>query len=317
MSITFKILNCSIYFCSKINYLVKQIFFFLLCMSVAAASLCAQSKDSAGVQYDSLQVQPVADSADSAKQLFTKLPVIVLKNKLINTDAEPVSFAVEFRKVKSKDSFFYLVIAVILLLAFLKYFYSRYFKNLFRVFFNTSLRQSQLTDQLLQAKLSSLLFNLFFIISGGLYVYILLKYYHLISDENKWLLIISSTVIMGMIYLIKFFTLKFTGWVTGLKEVTNTYIFVIFLINKIIGIFLIPFIIIISFSDTELVKVAVLISMMSVCVFLLLRFFRSYGLLQNQLKISRFHFVLYIFGIELLPLLLIYKGLMVYLSKNL
>jgi hypothetical protein len=50
---------------------------------------------------------------------------------------------------------------------------------------------------------------------------------------------------------------------------------------------------------------------------LLLRFFRSYGLLQNQLKISRFHFMLYITGIEILPLLLIYKGLMVYLSKNL
>jgi hypothetical protein len=123
--------------------------------------------------------------------------------------------------------------------------------------------------------------------------------------------------LMGLIYLIKFSTLKFTGWVTGLSEVTNTYVFVIFLINKIIGIFLVPFIVVLSFSDIAIVKIAILISLMSIGIFLLLRFFRSYGLLQNQLKISRFHFILYIIGIELLPLLLIYKGLMVYLSKNL
>jgi hypothetical protein len=30
-------------------------------------------------------------------------------------------------------------------------------------------------------------------------------------------------------------------------------------------------------------------------------------LLQNQLKINRFHFLLYIIGMELLPILLIYK----------
>ena len=63
---------------------------------------------------------------------------------------------------------FYLIAGIVLLLAFFKYFNSRYFTNLFRVFFNTSLRQSQLTDQLLQAKLPSLLFNLFFILSGGI-----------------------------------------------------------------------------------------------------------------------------------------------------
>ena len=39
------------------------------------------------------------------------------------------------------------------------------------------------------------------------------------------------------VYVLKYSTLKFTGWITGLNEATNTYIFVIFLINKIIGIF--------------------------------------------------------------------------------
>lgn len=235
---------------------------------------------------------------------------------MLNTDVESVSFAVRYKNGRNNDYMFYLMAAMVLLLAFFRFFYSRYFSNLFRVFFNTSLRQSQLTDQLLQAKLPSLLFNIFFIISGGIYVYLLLLHYNLLGPSNAWVLIISSVILLGAIYLIKYCALKFTGWITGLNEATNTYIFIVFLINKIIGIFLVPFIIVLSFSDLAIAHIALLASLMSIVIFLILRFFRSYGLLQNQLKISRFHFLLYITGIELLPLLLLYKGLMLYLSKN-
>ncbi len=286
-------------------------------MLVCTASLYAQTADSGIVKKDSVQTGPIAAPVDSARKIEPVIPGFKFKNKLLNTDSIPVSLAVEIRKIRSHDTVFYLIAGMLLLLAFFKYFYNRYFTNLFRVFFNTSLRQSQLTDQLLKAKLPSLLFNLFFIISGGMYVYILLCYYRLIGTDNRLMLIFSSMVLMALIYFLKFCILKFTGWITGFEEVTNTYVFVIFLINKIIGIFLVPFIIILSFSDVAIVKIAVLVSLMSIGIFLLLRFFRSYGLIQNQLKINRFHFILYITGIEILPLLLIYKGLMLFLSKNL
>ena len=323
MSITFKTITHSIYFCSKIILLVKPIFFVGLLIIIFSVSLCAQNADTAIYQNDSLTNLSLADSAglvkatDTVKTAVANKPAFILKNKLLNSDAEPVSLAVQLKKAKSGDTFFYLIAGMVLLLAFLKYFYSRYFSNLFRVFFNTSLRQNQITDQLLQAKLPSFLFNIFFIISGGIYVYALLSHYQLTGSDNKWAFVFSSIALMGLIYFIKFCTLKFTGWITGLSEAVDTYVFVIFLINKIIGIFLVPFIIILSFSEVQIVKIAALISLMSIGIFLLLRFFRSYGLVQNQLKISKFHFFLYIAGLEIFPLLLIYKGLMVYLTKNL
>ncbi|MBL0181462.1 MAG: DUF4271 domain-containing protein [Chitinophagaceae bacterium] len=270
--------------------------------------------DTGSVKKDTTQlVIPV----DTPVQAVFSIPEFKLSNRFVNTKDAPVSLSVEFRKEKNTDSLFYLITGIVLLLAFFRYFYNRYFLNLFRVFFNTSLRQSQLTDQLLQAKLPSLLFNFFFVISGGMYAYILLLYYGLINEDNRWLMIGASVAVLGITYLVKYTTLKFTGWITGLKDITNTYVFVIFLINKIIGIFLVPFIVILTFSDPVIIKIGVIVSLLSIGLFLLLRFFRSYGLLQNQLKISRFHFVLYIAGIEIIPLLLIYKGLMLYLSKNL
>lgn len=283
-------------------------------MGVAQQADSLHVADSGLVQIDTLQTGILKDSLSPA---VTRVEDVKLSNRFLNTTATPVSFSIDFRDGKKTDSLFYLIAGMVLLLGFFRFFYNRYFTNLFRVFFNTSLRQSQLTDQLLQAKLPSLLLNLFFVASAGVYAYILLLHFALIQDDKRWLLIGASAAVIGLIYLAKYSTLKFTGWITGLKEITNTYVFVIFLINKIIGIFLVPFVVILAFSDPSITRVAILLSLLSIGVFMLLRFFRSYGLLQNQLKISRFHFVLYIAGIEIIPLLLIYKGLMLYLSKSL
>jgi hypothetical protein len=203
------------------------------------------------------------------------------------------------------------------LLGCLKFFYNRYFSNLFRVFFNSSLRQSQLTDQLLQARLPSLFFNIFFVISTGFFVYLLLRYFKWLSIDAAWWTFLPGCVAaIGIIYGVKYFTLKFTGWITSYKEAVDTYIFVIFLINKIIGILLVPVIVLMAFAETWLVNFVIIPALVITGLLILLRFFRSYGLLQGQLKVSRFHFFLYVIGIEVLPILVIYKGLMLYLNKS-
>ena len=151
-------------------------------------------------------------------------------------------------------------------------------------------------------------------ITGGIYVYFLLRYFHWIKPDRMITLMSACVVCFALIYLGKFIVLKFTGWLTGYKEVTNTYLFIIFLINKILGVLLLPIIIIMAFSQFILVKWVVTLSLLMIGLLLILRFFRSYGLLQNQLKVSRLHFLLYIAGTEIVPLLLIYKGLMILVS---
>lgn len=293
---------------------MKKPVFFIVCILFFSAASYAQQIDSATVKADSAKSIINKDSAITA---VTPVKPYKYKNKILNSDEAPVSLAVKIRETKAKDALFYLITLVLLILAILKYFNSRYFNNLFRVFFNTSLRQSQLTDQLLQSKLTSLLFNIFFVISSGLYVYLLLGHFGIVNENRNWVLLLSAIALSGIIYFAKYCTLKFTGWMTGLSAITDIYLFIIFLINKIIGIFLVPVIVILAFAGRDIVDITIIISGLCIAVLLLLRFFRSYGLLQHQLKISRFHFFLYLAGIEILPLLIIYKGFMVYLTKNL
>ncbi len=291
---------------------MKQLF--LICSIIFLSQfVAAQQPDTAALKKDTINVTAVVP----VNHYDAALHQVLEQNKFLNSNGTPVAITVKFKNNIPDDAFFYILLMLVLLLALLRFFYSRYFSTLFRVFFNTSLRQSQLTDQLLQAKLPSLLFNVFFVISTGSYVYFLMRQYQVITDARQWAFWGLCILATGVIYFAKYSTLKFTGWVTGFSATTDIYVFIIFLINKILGVVLLPFTILMAFADLKVASVAALVSLLFAGLLILLRFFRSYGLLQNQLKIDRFHFLLYLAGVEIIPLLLIYKGVMILLQKNL
>lgn len=300
-------------------------FFFYLCCGAFA-----QQRDSLSLLTDSTRLTDSSDKInnniikDSTGFVADKIAVIdsgykkiLDSNIYLNSKGKPLTFIQSPRKKESKDVLFYTILSLVFLFAILKFLYLRYFNNLFRVFFNTSLRQNQLTDQLLQAKLPSLLFNIFFILIGGLYLYLLLKYYGKVGDHSKWKFLLIFSSILFIIYVAKFIILKFAGWITGFRQEADIYIFIIFMINKIIGICLIPFVIILAFSDKNLADIAIVLSFILILFMTLMRYFRSYNLLQRRIEISRFHFFIYLIGIEILPLLVIYKLALIFISNNL
>ncbi|MEP6711949.1 MAG: DUF4271 domain-containing protein [Ferruginibacter sp.] len=270
-----------------------------------------QSQDSVFHKKDSIDFYSPSEEIP----VFT-LTSLLNDNHILNSKSTPVSLAQIIKKKEDKNIFFYLLAALVLLLGIARTTYPRYFSNIFRVFFNSSLRQSQLTDQLSQDKLPSLIFNILFVILAGLYFYLLTTYLlltgslHFTRPPTTGYLLSLCVGAFAVIYFVKFMALKFTGWITGYKQEADIYTFIVFLINKIIAICLLPIVIVMAFSEQEVAGIFILISFILIGAMLLMRFFKSYGLLQHRLKVSRFHFFLYIFSVEVLPLFLIYKGVM-------
>ncbi len=288
-----------------------QIFLVLLGFIFYKNDCVAQiKKDIVISKIDSLLLFDSVSTADCGyKNHTTSLDSFLKRNKYINTTT-PFSLVVKQKAQNGKEFLFYLLSIMIFLLALFKMFYAKYFNNIFRVFFNTSLRQNQLTDLLLQSKLPSLLLNILFVVSAGLYLWLLLNHYHMFKGGTDYAFIALSILFIAIIYIGKFLSLKLIGWISGMTAATDQYIFVIFLINKIIAIFLIPFIILLSFAPAGWINLIIVLSFCGTGILFLLRYLRSYGLLQSQLKINRFHFLLYIIGIEILPFLIIYKLLL-------
>jgi hypothetical protein len=249
---------------------------------------------------------------DSIKPTANPYTNLLNSNFLLNSKGNPESIVIVFKKQQNKQPFFYLILALFLTLGITRTFFSRYFNTLFRVFFNTSLRQNQLTDQLEQAKLPSLIFNIFFIITTGFYCYFLLHFFYANHEKLDWYFLFVCISAIAICYLVKYLSLKFTGWVTNYQSEADTYIFIIFLLNKVIGIFLLPIITFMAFSTYQITSYAIIISFVFIAILFIIRLFRSYSLLQSRLKISKFHFFLYIIGLEILPILLIYKFVTLY-----
>ena len=255
-------------------------------------------KDSARIK-DSLQL--VRQSADSLrKKLTEQLPAQILK------EGDKKTFT-------GKEYLFYYLVFLLILFGLLRRAFAKYFYDLFRVFFKTTLKQRQTQEQLLQSSLASVFMNSFFVLSAGLYVNFLLQYFQLVISDNFWLQYVYCAGALATIYLVKYIGLKITGWLFNVSNATESYIFIVFIINKMLGIFLLPFLLLLAFANDPLYGSAMVMSWLGIGLLLIYRFILSYGALRKEVKLNSFHFILYILGFEVVPLLLIYKLLLVIL----
>ena len=222
---------------------------------------------------------------------------------------------VEIHRPDSKDSLFYLIVGILFYFASIRIFFEKYFSNLMTLFFRVSLRQQQIREQVLQTPLPSLLLNILFVISAGLYACFLLHYSRWGAGVNFWILYLNCMGLLAAIYLVKFVVLKFIGWVFSISRATDIYIFIVFLVNKMLGIFLLPFLIVIIFSSEQWQQIFITISLAMIFVLWGYRVLASYRPVRNEIKLTPFYFFLYLCAFEIAPLLLIYKVLLTYLEK--
>ena len=216
------------------------------------------------------------------------------------------------KQFQGKEALFYLIILLILIFAFLKRAFPKYFNDLFRVFFRSTLKQRQIKEQLIQTPFPSILLNGFFVVSGGLYIAFLVQYFRLDPLGNFWLMFIYGSILLSLIYLVKFCTLKASGWVFSMEEQADSYIFIVFIINKMLGIFLIPFLVLLAFAQGGLYKAGITLSCVAVGAMYIYRGILTYSAIRNQVKVNPFHFFLWLLAFEIAPLLLIYKGLLLF-----
>lgn len=222
----------------------------------------------------------------------------------------PVVINSGLKQFRGKEILFYVLIGFLLLFALLRQTFAKYFNDLFRLFFRTTLKQRQIREQLIQTPLPSLIFNGFFVLTTGFYINLLLHYYGVQPFDNFWLLYFYCCLALSVIYLVKYVGLKITGWLLNMNEAANAYIFVVFIINKVIGIFLLPFIVLLSFMNGNAFFVALVLSWCGIALLLLYRLLLTYVSVRNLVRFNLFHFLVYLLAFEVAPLLLVYKALM-------
>jgi hypothetical protein len=278
-------------------------------------------RKSAKLSVDTIPVFRTDTLRFSAKKPadYNHLPIewtdLLRSQSFFNFFGKAVHMRSEKYERDSYDTMFYVLILMLFYFAVVKLFFGKYLANLLTLFFRASMRQQQLREQILQSPFPSLLLNNLFVISGGLYGAFLIRFYRFGNPDDFWIYFLYCTVILAILYLLKYLLIRMVGWIFNISRTAETYLFVVFMTNKIIGIFLLPFLVLISFSGHVISEIAVTLSIILTGVFFVYRFLGAYSILHKEIKISGLHFILYLCAFEIAPLLLIYKVLVNYLEK--
>lgn len=294
-----------------------------ICLLLLVCTVSAQdSLVQAGADTSSIAAPDSVHSAmtDSAAQValpwvpidYTKVGYskVLESHPWLNFKGDGVYRTIVPKTARNNDGLFYLLLGLSFLLATVKVAFGRYMANLFKVFFRASLKAKQIREQLLQTPLASLLLNIHFIATAALLAtFFLLHRQQAEKILSFWWLYAYSLLALTGIYLVKHFVLYFLGWILRIKSTTDTYVFIVFLCNKVLGIFLLPLLMLIAFASEPLVTIAETLAMVLVAGIFLYRYISAYGFVTRELNASRFHFFLYLCAFEVAPLLLIYKVL--------
>jgi len=225
----------------------------------------------------------------------------------VNSRNAQIIYKIEQRYALSdKDALFYLLVGILLIYGFVNNMYPQYFQKLFSQFSQSSMRIMQNREQLLNNSVASLLLNLCFVLSFSLMASLLIYNSHLLPI-SFWLVYFYICLFFTSLYLGKYICLEIAGAIFSTKELVKTYVFVVFMINKVLGILLLPFILILAFAKPIYFPAAIIgAGGLSVLLFLY-RYLFSLTSVRNKLHISSFHFFLYLCAFEILPLMILYK----------
>jgi hypothetical protein len=228
------------------------------------------------------------------------------------SNAGDVMYKIEQKfALPDKDVLFYAVIALIFLYSFIIQIAPQYIGKLFSQFSQSSLRMMQNREQLLQNSLASFIMNIGFVMSFSLLATLIIFNAHLLPIHFWEGFMYMCLFFLGL-YFGKFICLTIAGYIFNTNELVQTYIFVVFMINKVLGILLIPFIGILAFARPVLHPFAIWGAGFLMALLILYRYLFSLTSVRNKLHVSSFHFFLYLCAFEIIPLLILYKLIVQY-----
>ncbi len=295
---------------------------FLTAFLLLGSGLMARQKPDTTSIIDTTSILSTADSAntDSVKRVADSLLILAQKKSLRDTTSFKKLMTHPYLPMQTKPSFrinelhiapnfdgrFYLIIGMLFYLALIKVTFPKYFSNLFQLIFQSPVRQKQTREQLQQNNLAALFSNILFILNASIFV-------SLIAVKNAWVdlslynCMAYSAIAFTGLYLFKFLFLWFSGWLFSQREAIGNYSFIVFLTNKVMGVFLIPAILLLAFSPVSVQDFAYNTAIIIISILFVYRYLISFSIVRASLKVSAFHFFLYLCTCEVLPMFVLYK----------
>jgi len=201
-----------------------------------------------------------------------------------------------------------LIIGSLVLLAWLKLFYNKFFDQTMQSLFNYQLSTKLLRDQNIFSRRVAFLLNLHFILIGAAGIYLIFGYFHFrpfpLSDILSYLA--YAGILTGFLVL-RFIASHAIGYIFDTHYEFREYQHQLLLIYKNLGIYLLVLVIGIAYIHEDLRVYLVYAAFLLLAAALILRVIKGLKIIFTKKDILIFYLILYLCILEILPLLFFYR----------
>lgn len=219
-------------------------------------------------------------------------------------------------EVRYSRFLFTVVILLFLLLVILVTLFRSIPGRVYRAFLNDNLLSQLHREQGSIVSPPYFLFYLFFFFNAGFFLYLLAWYYKIPVVDGHWLSFLALAGGLAALFAGKHLLMKILEAVLPAKKELRLYSFTIIIFSIALGILLIPFNLLIAYGPKEAVPGVITLSLVMLGLVMGFRFVRGIFIGGRLLAANLFHFLLYICTVEIAPVLIIAKAVMLVVAKN-
>jgi hypothetical protein len=253
-------------------------------------------------------------ASDTASIIFKVTPPPVVVDTLFKTHSLQFKrFYPQTIEKITPDWFTVILIFIVIAVASLKVFYSRIMFQIFKAFINNNTANQIIRDENILVQRASVLLSVICYLVLALFVFKVSQYYHY---ENSYIGVgfvkfLFISLFIALIYSLKMIVLKILGFIFHFDKPVAAYIFNLFLINNVLGMVLLPILIIITYFEFAYSDFLLSATIALVALFYIYRLLKGIIIWTGSSHSNLFYLFLYICALEISPILIIIKVLLI------
>mgnify|MGYP000037938482 FL=1 len=219
-----------------------------------------------------------------------------------------------YQKHKNPTMLFYILALVIVFIIVTRQIFTTYIDKMYKSFFNVNLAKQFFNDFSHNNPLLNILLHLNIILIFSTFAYLSMRFFNklnTIDNQSLMLIVFGATAVY---IAIRRLLLGASAIVLPVSENIRFYIFNLKILNNVLVVALLPFLILLAFANDMLAYLAYYAILLIIFVFTLYLIRRASIIGKDFITFHKFHFFLYLCTFEIVPLLILYKLIHIYIS---
>jgi hypothetical protein len=210
------------------------------------------------------------------------------------------------------DWFTVIIIFLVMSFTCVKIFYSKILFQILNAFVNNNTANQIIRDENILVQRASILLSVICYVVLALFAFKVSDYYeyHNTVIGNGFSRFLFIALFIALAYSLKMIALKIFGFIINKDKPVASYIFNLFLINNVLGIVLLPILLILTYVNFQYSAYMLFGAIGIVMLFFLYRLFKGILIWTSVSHYNLLYLFLYICALEIAPLLIIIKIIM-------